>query len=156
MPSIFSPDVVFFRDGRFHLLKEPVEASVLKLPAVNMGQVILKGEDEAEAEQAMKRRMKLALAIFAFRGCRNLILGAYVAACSAMIRLRWLAGGRSFWGSIFPVSLIPLYMRFWTVPARDSSHNSRKAEEEQYLLTFKMSRSILVPTMKRGAGVESG
>ena len=62
----------------------------------------------------------------------------------------------SFWGSIFPVSLIPLYMRFWTVPARDSSHNSRKAEEEQYLLTFKMSRSILVPTMKRGAGVESG
>ena len=77
MPSIFSPDVVFFRDGRFHLLKEPVEASVLTLPAVNMGQVILKGEDEAEAEQAMKRRMKLALAIFAFRGCRNLILGAY-------------------------------------------------------------------------------
>ncbi len=77
MPSIFSPDVVFFRDGRFHLLKEPVEASVLTLPAVNMGQVILKGEDEAEAEQAMKRRMKLALAIFAFRGCRSLILGVY-------------------------------------------------------------------------------
>lgn len=43
MPSIFSPDVVFFRDGRFHLLKEPVEASVLTLPAVNMGQVILNG-----------------------------------------------------------------------------------------------------------------
>ena len=35
------------------------------------------------------------------------------------------------------------------------SHDSRRAEQ-QYLLTFKMSRSILVPTMKRGAGVESG
>ena len=75
--AIFSPDVVFFRDGRFGLLKEPVEASVLTLPAVNMGQVILKGEDRALAEQSMKRRMKLALAIFASRGCRNLILGAY-------------------------------------------------------------------------------
>ena len=75
--AIFSPDVVFFRDGRFRLMREPVEASVLTLPAVNMGQVILKGEDEAEAELAMKRRMKLALAIFAVRGCRNLILGAY-------------------------------------------------------------------------------
>ena len=75
--AIFSPDVVFFRDGRFGLLKEPVEASVLTLPAVNMGQVILKGEDRALAEQAMKRRMKLALAIFASRGCQNLILGAY-------------------------------------------------------------------------------
>ena len=75
--AIFSPDVVFFRDGRFGLLKEPVEASVLTLPAVNMGQAILKGEDRALAEQAMKRRMKLALAIFASRGCQNLILGAY-------------------------------------------------------------------------------
>ena len=75
--AIFSPDVVFFRDGRFGLLKEPVEASVLTLPAVNMGQAILKGEDRALAEQSMKRRMKLALAIFASRGCRNLILGAY-------------------------------------------------------------------------------
>ena len=42
--AIFSPDVVFFRDGRFGLLKEPVEASVLTLPAVNMGQAILKGK----------------------------------------------------------------------------------------------------------------
>ena len=59
-----------------HAIFSP-EASVLTLPAVNMGQVILKGEDRALAEQSMKRRMKLALAIFASRGCRNLILGAY-------------------------------------------------------------------------------
>lgn len=75
--AIYSPDVVFFRDGRFHLLKEPVIASVLTLPAVNMGQVLLKGEDVKEAEQVMKRRMKLSLAIFAEQQCKHLILGAY-------------------------------------------------------------------------------
>lgn len=75
--AIYSPDVVFFRNGSFQLLKEPVTASVLTLPAVNMGQVILKGEDVSVAERAMKHRMKLALAIFAEQGCKNLILGAY-------------------------------------------------------------------------------
>ena len=75
--AIYSPDVVFFRDGRFELLAEPVTASVLTLPAVNMGQVVLKGEDVREAEQAMRHRMKLALALFAHQGDRNLILGAY-------------------------------------------------------------------------------
>lgn len=47
--AIYSPDVVFFRDGRFRLVENPVRASVLTLPAVNMGQVLLKGEDSAEA-----------------------------------------------------------------------------------------------------------
>lgn len=75
--AIFSPDVVFFRDGRTRLLEEPVTASVLTLPAVNMGQVLLKGEDVAEAERVMKRRMKLSLAIFSRQGCRDLVLGAY-------------------------------------------------------------------------------
>lgn len=75
--AIYSPDVVFFRDGRSALLREPVTASVLTLPAVNMGQVILKGEDREEAERVMRRRMGIALAIFARQGCRHLILGAY-------------------------------------------------------------------------------
>ena len=75
--AIYSPDVVFFRDGGFRLLETPVTASVLTLPAVNMGQVILKGEDQTLAEQAMKRRMELALALFAENGDRNLVLGAY-------------------------------------------------------------------------------
>ena len=74
--AIYSPDVVFFRDGSFRLT-EPVKASVLTLPAVNMGQVIQKGEDTAEAERVMHRRMALALAIFAEQGARNLVLGAY-------------------------------------------------------------------------------
>ncbi len=75
--AIWSPDVVFFRDGRFCLLEHPVTASVLTLPAVNMGQVRLKGEDPAKAEEVMKRRMKLSLAIFAEQRCEHLILGAY-------------------------------------------------------------------------------
>lgn len=75
--AIYSPEVVFFRDGDFRLLEMPVTASVLTLPAVNMGQVILKGEDVQEAEKAMRRRMKLALALFAKMGIRHLVLGAY-------------------------------------------------------------------------------
>ncbi|GIO85698.1 TIGR02452 family protein [Paenibacillus faecis] len=75
--AIYSPDVVFFRDPRFELIERPVTASVLTLPAVNYGQVLLKGEDPLEAERVMKDRMRLALAIFAHKGDRNLILGAY-------------------------------------------------------------------------------
>ena len=75
--AIYSPDVAFFRDGRFRLLTEPVTASVLTLPAVNMGQVLLKGENVQEAERIMRRRMKLSLAIFAEQKCRHIILGAY-------------------------------------------------------------------------------
>ena len=74
--GIYSPNVIFFRDGNFRLT-EPVKASVLTLPAVNMGQVIQKGEDIETARQAMKQRMKLSLAIFAHQGTKNLILGAY-------------------------------------------------------------------------------
>ena len=75
--AIYLPDVVFFRDGRFQLVEKPFKASLLTLPAVNVGQVLLKGEDSAEAERVMRRRMKLALAIFARQGARNLVLGAY-------------------------------------------------------------------------------
>ncbi|MBP1960909.1 TIGR02452 family protein [Paenibacillus aceris] len=75
--AIYSPDVVFFRDPRFGLIECPVTASVLTLPAVNYGQVHLKGEDPRKAECVMKDRMRLALAIFAHKGDKNLILGAY-------------------------------------------------------------------------------
>lgn len=75
--AIYSPGVVFFRDGSFHLLPSPVLANILTLPAVNMGQVLLKGESKEKAEEAMYHRMKLALAIFAHKNCQNLILGAY-------------------------------------------------------------------------------
>ncbi|UHA71886.1 TIGR02452 family protein [Paenibacillus sp. 481] len=75
--AIYSPDVVFFRDERFQLLEQPVTASVLTLPAVNYGQVLLKGEDSKVAKRVMKERMRLALTIFEDRGDKHLILGAY-------------------------------------------------------------------------------
>lgn len=75
--AIYSPDVPFFRDGSFALLQKPVAASVLTLPAVNMGQVLQKGEDVQRAKVVMKDRMRLCLAIFAEQGATHLILGAY-------------------------------------------------------------------------------
>lgn len=75
--AIYSPDVLFFRDGRFCLVECPVKASVLTLPAVNMGQILLKGEDPDKAKRVMRRRMALALAVFAEKGAKNLVLGAY-------------------------------------------------------------------------------
>lgn len=75
--AIYSPEVVFFRDEQFQLLAEPVTASVLTLPAVNYGQVLLKGEDPEQAARVMKERMSLALSLFAREGHRVLVLGAY-------------------------------------------------------------------------------
>ena len=75
--AIYSPKVVFFRDERFRLAETPVKASVLTLPSVNMGQVLLKGENVQEAKRVMRRRMKLALGIFAEQKAKHLVLGAY-------------------------------------------------------------------------------
>jgi len=75
--AIYSPDVVFFRDSNFELLPTPATASVLTLPAVNMGQVILRGENTEKAKMAMKNRMRLCLAIFAHQKNSDIILGAY-------------------------------------------------------------------------------
>jgi len=75
--AIYSPDVVFFRDAQFNLVAPPVKASVLTLPAVNMGRVILNGENVEKAKSVMKDRMRLSLTIFAHQKNRTLILGAY-------------------------------------------------------------------------------
>ena len=75
--AIYSPDVVFFRDENSGLLTTPVTASILTLPAVNYGQVIIKRENTDKAKQVMKDRMRLALAILAHERNDNIILGAY-------------------------------------------------------------------------------
>jgi uncharacterized protein (TIGR02452 family) len=75
--AIYSPGIVFFRDGNFDLLDAPVTAGVLTLPAVNMGQALAKGESVELAKQVMKDRMRLALAIFAHERNEVIILGAY-------------------------------------------------------------------------------
>ncbi len=75
--AIYSPDVVFFRNENFELMTPWVQASVLTLPAVNYGEVLRQGEDPVRAKAVMLERMRLALAIFADRGDRDLVLGAY-------------------------------------------------------------------------------
>lgn len=75
--AIYSPEVVFFRDGSFNLLNNIVKSSILTIPAVNFGQVILKGENQEKAKITMKNRMRLCLAIFAYMKNKNIILGAY-------------------------------------------------------------------------------
>ena len=75
--AIYSPEVVFFRDEGFRLLPRPVTASVLTLPAVNLGQVMQKGEDLTAARAAMRERMARALELFGAMGDRTLVLGAY-------------------------------------------------------------------------------
>jgi len=75
--AIWSPYVVFFRNDNSDLLPVPVKSSVLTIPGVNYGEVLKKGEDTANAKAAMKRRMKIALAIFADKGCDTIVLGAF-------------------------------------------------------------------------------
>jgi len=75
--AIYSPDVVFFRDEGFRLLEKPVTASVLTIPAVNLGQVMQKGEDVGTAKAVMKKRMGRVLELFGSMGDRVLVLGAY-------------------------------------------------------------------------------
>lgn len=76
--AIYSPDVVFIRDKNLNLVENPITASVLTMPAVNMGQVLLKTPElKQTAEDAMKKRMRKILYIFADRGNKTLILGAY-------------------------------------------------------------------------------
>lgn len=75
--AIFSPEVVFFRNGEFDLIAQPVTASVLTMPAVNLGQIQQKGEDLLLAQAKMRDRMRLCLLGFAQKNCRHLILGAY-------------------------------------------------------------------------------
>jgi len=75
--AIFSPGVIFFRDEKACLLEEPQTASVLTLPAVNMGQVLLKNENVEVAKKVMRHRMELCLEIFRHEQVKQLILGAY-------------------------------------------------------------------------------
>ena len=69
--------VTFFRDSQYRFLDEPVKTNVLTAPAVNMGQVRIKGESEDIAKRVMKHRMGLVLDLFAEKGCKTIVLGAF-------------------------------------------------------------------------------
>ncbi len=75
--AIYSPDVVFFRDDNAELIAKPVTASVLTMPAVNMGQVVAKKESLKDAARTMYQRMHKVLLAFAKQGNTTIILGAY-------------------------------------------------------------------------------
>lgn len=69
--------VTFFRDSAYRLVERPVKTMVITSPAVNMGQVKLKGEDERLACQVMRGRMGLVLDLMICRGCTTAVLGAF-------------------------------------------------------------------------------
>lgn len=70
-------DVTFFRDSGYNFLDEPRKVWVLTSPAVNMGQIIKRGESVKQANSVMKNRMKKILYLFANIGCTDIILGAF-------------------------------------------------------------------------------
>ncbi|MFN7972413.1 MAG: TIGR02452 family protein [Acidobacteriota bacterium] len=75
---IYSPSVPFFRDERLELLEEPFACSIVTAPAPNAG-VALRGSPRARpgVTAALARRAAMVLAVFADRGERRLVLGAW-------------------------------------------------------------------------------
>lgn len=74
---IYSKDVVFIRDDTLELIENPLIATVITSPAVNYGQVLLKGEDSNKALEVMKSRIRKILALFIENNNKNIILGAF-------------------------------------------------------------------------------
>lgn len=74
---IYSKDVVFIKDENLKLMKDPITVDIISAPAVNYGQVVIKGEDIEMAKKVMKNRMRKILALFASEQNKHIILGAY-------------------------------------------------------------------------------
>lgn len=74
--AIYAKDILFIKNDDLNYI-EVQKANVLTMPAVNLGQVKLKGEDVQKAKEVMKARMRKVLAIFAHYENKVLILGAY-------------------------------------------------------------------------------
>ena len=75
---IYSRNVTFIRNGRMALLPSPVFANVLTAPAVNAG-AYYKNENGSKSTvlDVMKKRMRYILNVFATKGDRTIILGAF-------------------------------------------------------------------------------
>jgi uncharacterized protein (TIGR02452 family) len=69
--------VTFFRDSAFRLVRRPYAVNVITCPAVNLAQVRAKGENVKTAGLTMMNRMRKILYLFAEKGCREIVLGAY-------------------------------------------------------------------------------
>jgi len=75
---IYSRNVTFIRNGKMALLASPVLANVLTAPAVNAG-AYYKNENgnKSTVLDMMEKRMRYILNVFAAKGDRTIILGAY-------------------------------------------------------------------------------
>ena len=90
--AIYSPEVVFFRDGAFRLLEHPVTASVLTLPAVNLGQVMQTSPPQGPPWRSGWSGPSGFLGRWR---TGSWCWGHTAAGCSATIRRMWPGGGRS-------------------------------------------------------------
>lgn len=72
--TMFMSNVVFFKDANFNKVENPVMCRVLTVPAVNMNKVV---GSLSEAKVVMKNRMRNILYLFAYFGCRDIVLGAF-------------------------------------------------------------------------------
>jgi len=75
---IYSGSVTFIRDGSLSLLSGPVMANVLTSPAVNAGAYYRNENGEASTVRSvMEKRIRFILNVFADKGDRVVILGAF-------------------------------------------------------------------------------
>ena len=75
---IYSKDVTFIRGADMNTVPEPVKANILTCPAVNAG-AFYKNErgNAATVKRVMAERIRHILNVFAAKGDRKIILGAY-------------------------------------------------------------------------------
>lgn len=75
---IYSRNITFIRDGNMKLLASPITSNVLTSPAVNAG-AYYKNENGKKSTvlAVMEERMRYILRVFATKGNRTIILGAY-------------------------------------------------------------------------------
>lgn len=76
--TMFMSNVTFFRNGNFGLVSNPTMCSVLTSPAVNMGAIKIRTQENLnKAKVIMKNRMRKILYLFAYYDCKDLVLGAF-------------------------------------------------------------------------------
>jgi uncharacterized protein (TIGR02452 family) len=75
---IYSNGITFIRNGSLNTVDFPVNANVLTSPAVNAG-AYYRNENGSKATvlEVMEKRMRYILKLFAAKGDRKIILGAY-------------------------------------------------------------------------------
>jgi len=75
---IYSPNVVFFRNGADELLSQPFLLDILTAPAVNVGALMQNKPSELSlVEQTMLSRIDKILSVFVLQKVEKLILGAW-------------------------------------------------------------------------------